>query len=129
MKHLSRAFSVYLFLIGISAIYGGWAIIYTDSMQFPPDLLQTTPFDSFILPGIILTVVYGGIQLVAAYLLWTGYKFRYEAAAVAGFCQLIWMFTEVFLIPEHHWVQILYFGFAIVTFVTLLVLLKYVPEK
>lgn len=127
MKNTFKVFSVYLFIIGISAVYGGWAIIYTDQMHFPPDLLQTTPFDSFLIPGLILAVVYGGIQFLAAGFLWIKHKYMYEAAAIAGFCQLIWMVSEIYLIPEHHFIQVVYIGFAIITLIWLMLLLKYLP--
>jgi hypothetical protein len=129
MKLAIRSYSIYLFLVGISAVYGGWAIVYTNVMNFPPDLLETTPFDSFVIPGLILAFVVGGTQFIAAYLLWVKNKFMYEAAAVAGFCLLIWMTTEVYMIPSHHPVQIVYLGFAMLTLMILMLLLKYQPNR
>lgn len=127
MRIITKFFSIYLLLIGISAIFGGWAIIYTHMMKFPPDLLATTPFDSYVIPGTILTLVVGGTQLIATYLLWTTHKYMYEAAAVSGFCLLIWITTEWYMIPSHHPIQIMYFGLAIATLVTVMYLLKYHP--
>lgn len=124
-----RALSLFLFIIGLSAVYGGWAIVYTNVMNFPPDLLATTPFDSFVIPGLILAFVVGGTQFIAAVLLWIRHKFMYEAAAVAGFCLLIWMTTEVYIIPSHHLVQIVYLAFAVIILIVLMFLLKYYPVK
>lgn len=125
--NVTKALSVYLFLIGISSIFGGWMIIYTDWMHFPADLLQTTPFSSFVIPGIILAFVVGGTQLLASVLLWVKNKLRYEVTALAGFCLLIWMSTEIYMIPDHHPVQIVYLGLAMITLLTLMYLLKYHP--
>lgn len=129
MKPWLRLFSLYLFLIGISAVFGGWAIIYTDFMHFPPDLLQTTPFHSFIIPGIILAGVVGGTQFLAALLLWLNNRFMYEASALAGFCLLLWMSTEIYMIPSHHPVQIVYLGLAMITLLAVMLLLTYQPAK
>jgi hypothetical protein len=129
MTNITKIFSIYLFVIGVSAVYGGWAIVYTDVMQFPPGFLDTTPFDSFVIPGIILAFVYGGIQFLAAVLLWIKNKWMYEAAAAAGFCQLIWMVTEIYMIPDHHPIQIVYMIFAIITLIAVMLLLKYRPIK
>lgn len=129
MKLALRGLSLYLFIIGLSAVYGGWAIINTDVMKFPPDLLKTTPFDSFIIPGLILAFIVGGTQFVAATLLWIKNKFMYEATAVAGFGLLIWMTTEIYMIPTHHPIQIVYLGFAIMNLIILMLLLKYQPIR
>lgn len=129
MKAVTRALSLFLFIIGISAVYGGWSIVYTDVMNFPPDILETTPFDSFIIPGLILAFIVGGTQFLAAALLWARNKFMYEATAIAGFCLLIWMTTEIYIIPSHHPVQIVYLGFAMAILIILMLLLRYQPIR
>lgn len=129
MRLAVRMLSVYLFVIGMSAVYGGWAIVYTDAMNFPPDILETTPFDSFVIPGLILAFIVGGTQFIASVLLWIRNRYMYEATAVAGFGLLIWMTTEIFMIPSHHFIQIVYLGFAMITLISLMFLLKYKPMR
>lgn len=128
MTTIYRIVSIYLLLIGLSAVYGGWAIYFTDTMHFPPDILSTTPFTSFLIPAMLLAFVVGGSHLIAAYLLWNKHAYRYYATAVAGFGLLIWMCTEIFMIPSHHFVQIVYLGFAMTTLLILMAFLKYYPE-
>ena len=129
MKIVIRALAAYLFILGLSALWGAWAIVYTDAMNFPPDILETTPFNSFVIPGLILAFIVGGSQFLASFMLWFKNKYMYEATAVAGFGLLIWMITEVYMIPSHHLVQIVYLGFAITTLIVLMFLLKYRPIK
>ena len=129
VKMMTKILSIYLLLIGLSALYGGWAIIYTDVMDFPPGFLNSTPFRSFLIPGLILAFVVGGTQLFAAFMLWMRKRFMYEATAVAGFCLLIWMTTEIYMIPTHHPIQIVYLGLAMITLISLLFLIKYQPQK
>lgn len=129
MNRPERILSGYLFILGLSAVYGGLSIIFSDVMNFPPDILETTPFDSFWIPGLLLTFVVGGTQFLAAVLLWIRNKYMYEATAVAGFGLLIWMSTEIYMIPSHHPVQIVYMGFAILTLVSVMLMLKYKPYR
>lgn len=67
--------------------------------------------------------------LFAAVLLWTRNKYMYEATAVAWFGLLIWMCTEIYMIPSHHPVRIVYLGFAMITLIYLMLLLKYKPRR
>ncbi len=98
-------------------------------MQFPPDILSTTPFTTFVIPGLILGFIVGGTQFLGAIMLWLNARLQYEAAALAGFTLLIWMCTEIFMIPSHHWIQIVYLVFAMITLAATMFFLKYLPIK
>ena len=57
---------VLLFLNGVSAIFGGAGLILDPSgvsMQMPIELLDFSPFNSFLIPGIILFTVNGLFNL------------------------------------------------------------------
>lgn len=82
-------------------------------------------FSSYIGPGLILALVVGGTHIAAGTLLWRQARFAMEATAVAGFGLLIWVFTELYIIRVGHWLQILYFGFAIATLLITMLLLKF----
>ncbi|XOV92244.1 MAG: hypothetical protein ACFHWX_18795 [Bacteroidota bacterium] len=63
-----RAFVIILLvLLGISAVGGGLVLILDPSgglMHLPIGFLETTPFDSYLLPGIVLVIVNGIPSLV-----------------------------------------------------------------
>jgi hypothetical protein len=56
------------FFIGLGAIAGSIGVM-KDLMPFPEVWLQGTPFHSYFFPGLILCLVVGGSQLVAAFIL------------------------------------------------------------
>ena len=70
MKKKLRIFSlVLLLLVGSSAIGGGWMLIRDPSgysMELPIELLSKTPFNNYLVPGIILLVVVGFSSIVVA---------------------------------------------------------------
>ncbi len=82
-------------------------------------------FPSFILPGLILGFVVGGTHLIASYLLIKNQKFSPEASAVAGFGMIIWIYTEMYIIQNPHWLQTFYFVVGIITLIATMGLFKY----
>lgn len=69
MKIFVKIITVLLLLInGFGAIYGGLNLIIDpsgDTMQMPLSFLEHTPFDSYLIPGIILLLVNGIFSFVA----------------------------------------------------------------
>jgi purine-cytosine permease-like protein len=68
MERKLRIFSlVLLILLGSSAIGGGWMLISDPSgfsMELPIELLNQTPFDNYLIPGIILLVALGFLSII-----------------------------------------------------------------
>jgi hypothetical protein len=59
-----------LFLLGIGAVYGGVILIICPDgsfMQMPPSFIESTPFSSFLIPGIILFLLLGMFPLFVVY--------------------------------------------------------------
>jgi hypothetical protein len=69
MKILIKILTISLLLInGIGALYGGLNLILDPSgekMQMPLSFLEHTPFDNYLIPGIILLLVNGMFSFVA----------------------------------------------------------------
>ncbi len=68
MKAIVRTTAILLlFVNGIGAIYGGFQLI-TDptgaKMQMPLSLLENSPFDNYLIPGITLFVVNGVMSFI-----------------------------------------------------------------
>lgn len=93
----------------LSSIVSGIAMLATGGLGMPIAFLETSPFPSFTLPGLILVIVVGGTQALAAGLLVARRESSLLWSAIAGFGMLIWIFTEVVLIREAAWLQVLYF--------------------
>lgn len=129
MNTMKKIVSVGEFLVGISAVLGGYKLITTNGMGMPMSLLNNSPFSSYIWPGVILLFVVGGSYLLSSLLLFRKSRYAYEASATAGFGLLIWIFTELYMMRNPHWLQVLYFGFGILTIIATLLFLKSERKK
>lgn len=103
----------------VSALAGGAAIL-TGWLRMPPSLLDGSPFDTFLWPGIILLVIVGGTQAVAAVLLLRRSGSSLAWASIAGFGMIIWIFVETGIIAGLSWLQVLYFATGTVQLVLVL---------
>lgn len=129
MRRLQRSLITLLIVVGLTAIAGGLGLIFHNGLGMDADMLAGSPFSSYYWPGFILVMVVGGTHLLAAGLLWQKSKWSLESVAVAGFGMLIWVFTELYIINQPHWLQVVYFGEAVVVLMTTMVLLKFCTYK
>ena len=93
-------------LTGLTAVAGGAALVVGSVASsalggIVPDrsFLAGSPFTSYLAPGLLLAVVVGGTQLLAAVLVGRDARSGPIAAAVAGFGMLIWIFVQMMFIP------------------------------
>lgn len=82
-------------------------------MQMSTDLLKTSPFKTFLIPGIVLTVFVGGSSAVALVLNILKNKRRYEWAIAAGVMTCGWVIVQMVLINIFFWLQFVYLGIGI----------------
>ena len=107
----------------LSAIGGGIAILTTDGLGMPASVLAGGPFRSFVWPGLILLIMIGGTQTLAAVLLFGRRPSALLWSAVAGLGMMIWIFVETGIIRGLSWLQGLYFITGAVQLVLVLALL------
>lgn len=107
----------------LSAVGGGIGILATGGLGMPASLLAGGPFTSFLWPGILLVVVIGGTQTVAAVLLIARRESGLVWSAVAGFGMIIWIFVETGIIRGLSWLQVLYFAGGCLQLLLVVVLL------
>ena len=104
----------YLTLVGVSlfhalsAVGGGIGMAVADGLSMPKSLLADSPFTTFLLPGLILAVVVGGTQTLAAVLLVQRRQSALLWSAVAGFGMVIWIIAEIGFIHALMWAQLIY---------------------
>ncbi len=101
--------------VALTAIAGGSALVIgsllpqTATAVTPPDdFLLGTPFSTYLIPGMVLAVVVGGIHVAAFVLELSRSSWRAIAAATAGFALLIWIFVQMVFIP-FSFLQAIYF--------------------
>lgn len=104
-------------LVGLSAVIPGVMLVIYPSgelLQAPLEMLNGSPFKSFLIPGIILLVVNGGCQLIAAILTLRHHSLSSLVGAVFGIGLMIWIFIQVNMIGGKHILQYSYFFIGVI---------------
>lgn len=100
-----------LAFIALSSIVSGmFMLCYPDGslLGLSTALLKDTPFQSFTIPGIVLTVLVGGTSLVAVVLNVLAHPMRYNWAIAAGLVLTGWIFIQMLFVNTLHWLQFVY---------------------
>jgi hypothetical protein len=88
-------------LLSIGALGGGLVLMIAprgEIMPLPLSALAGSPFDTYLVPGLILFGVLGLGPLVAARLAWLRHPLAPTAAFVVGVGLLVWVTVEVAII-------------------------------
>ena len=110
-KLITRSLGVLELLVGVGAVIGGGALAATPSgalLGMPLDLLDGTPFHTYLIPGLILCLVVGGSNVVGG---WLALHERWSAAisaVVGGLILIGWITSEIVLIGYRHPIQLVY---------------------
>jgi hypothetical protein len=96
----------------VTAIVSGIALIfYPDGriFQMSVNLLEHSPFDNFMIPGLVLCLIVGGSNLIGALSLATDRKWMGQATLLAGISICGWIVVQYILIRTFNWLQVFYF--------------------
>ncbi len=102
--------------VALTAILSGALLVsYPDGslLNLSVDLLKATPFKNFLVPGILLTVVIGGVNLVAVILNMQRHPLRYDWAIAGAIVTICWIVFQMFL-SLTHWLHFAYLIIGIV---------------
>jgi len=106
MKQSTRIIAiVLLFLNGISALFGGWGLISDPSgetLQMPLEFLKATPFENFLIPGIILFTVNGLFNIIVAVLSILKIKSYPYLIILAGAFLSGWISIQILMIKQFY---------------------------
>lgn len=105
--------------IAVTATLSGLLMISNPDggvMNLPLGLLELTPFKDYLIPGILLTVIVGGVNLLAVFYNLQRSRSRYDWAIAGGVIICGWIIVQIILISTVHWLHIIYFiiGLAII---------------
>lgn len=126
MKILNRVLSVFLFFIAITSLISGLLLMVGpggEMLNLPLSLLDGTAFRNFLMPGILLFAVVGGVNIVAALINLQKRSNRYNWAAAGGLTISGWIIAQVIIIHTVHWLHVLCLAIGI-TIILLSVQLK-----
>ena len=105
-----RALVALLCFGAVSALAGFVLALFASEAGVPVEYLENSPFSSYLVPGLILGVVVGGTQAIAAISLLVRNRRGLLLAAVAGFGMQIWIVAELAILRQYSPLQIVYFG-------------------
>lgn len=127
-----------LAILGLGAVFGGAVFIISPSGKLfgmPLSLLENSPFNNFLIPGIILFSVLGLVplgltfalikksknKLAEFFNLYTDMYWAWTYCIYIAFALIIWIQLEMTFLRAVHWSHTLYMFFAIaILFVALL---------
>ena len=119
-----RLLAFCLGFLSVSALFGGFVFVSDPTggiLGMPVSVLEFSPFQDFLIPGLILGIVFGLGSLLTLWGLWscptssiavtrfTGKHWSWSAALAIGAGQIIWIITEVLMIRG---VSVLHFIFG-----------------
>lgn len=139
MKTVRNIYLSMLAFLGLSAIGGGGALIICPSGKLlgdlPLSILERSPFNDFLVPGIILFVVLGIIPILLVFALlkkpdsvlaerlnfFKDMHWAWSFSIYVAFALIIWIQVETIYIQGVGWLQTFYMFYAIpLIFVALL---------
>lgn len=111
--------------LGVGAVGGGLMLLIDPSgemMGMPTSVLERSPFDSFIVPGILLFLVFGVLPLLVLYGLYKKPDWGWAAplnpfkplhsawtfSLYIGFGQIIWIMVETYMMNAVSMVHVFY---------------------
>jgi hypothetical protein len=114
------------FLLGFGALVSGTLLVVAPNgslMQMPLSMLQYSPFENFLIPGIILSTLLGIYPLALTYGLWQKpvwswpeainpfkqFHWCWAASLAAGTILLIWITVQVLMLQTIAFLHVLYF--------------------
>jgi hypothetical protein len=86
-------------LMGFVALACGGLLII-DGLGMPASVLADSPFDSFVIPGLLLGGIVGGSLLLAARLVWFGHHLGPSVSIIAGCILLGWILGEAVMVRD-----------------------------
>jgi hypothetical protein len=101
--------------IGVGAVAGGLGLALDPSgksLGIPLELLDKTPFATFLVPGIVLFIVNGLGSLAGAVASFARHRYAGETALALGAFLAAWILVQVYWM-DFHWLHGLYLGLGI----------------
>jgi hypothetical protein len=117
-----RALLIFLlFVVAVTAIPSGMMLVFEPDgslLRMPLSILSSTPFHSFLIPGVVLSIVVGGLNAIALLMCLFKKPFQYRWAMAGGVVLVLWILAQLSMISGFHWLQLLYLGIGLITILT-----------
>ena len=118
MHLIFRIIAIILLLFNaISALIGGWALMSDPSgetMEMPQRFLEHSPFEDFLVPGIILFITNGLLSLLFALMAVLKFMNYSWLVIFQGFILVGWLIIQIIMIRDFYGpLHLLYFSVGI----------------
>lgn len=103
--------------IGVGAVAGGLGLALDpsgESVGIPLELLEETPFATFLIPGVVLFAVNGLGSLTGTIASFARHRYAGRAAIALGTFLIAWILVQVYWFAGFHRLHWLYLGLGIV---------------
>jgi len=107
-NHLNHTVSYFLMGLmlfqGISGLYGGITLVMDpsgDLLQMPISMLENSPFNNFLVPGLILLTILGIFPIIVLYGLWKRRLWSWTGTLAVSFTLIIWIGVQIWMVGYH----------------------------
>ncbi|MGD8415386.1 MAG: hypothetical protein PVF33_14185 [Candidatus Latescibacterota bacterium] len=118
-KSLANGLGALQAFVGVGAVGGGLGLILEpggSNLGIPLELLDNSPFSTYLIPGVVLFGVNGLGSLVGAAASFKRYRYAAETALVLGVFLVVWILLQIYWFAGMHWLHALYLGLGILEF-------------
>lgn len=114
VKNVKRNYHLLLGLhlfVGIGALAGGLAAILNpqEPLGVSNEILRNSPFQNFLIPGLILFVILGVGNLVSAVTLYRKSSFQGYISNVFSWALIIWIVVQCYMLQTIAFLHVLFF--------------------
>ena len=114
-KLLLYSSGVLQLLIGLSAVAGGFRLVMNPggTLDIPIEWLNESPFTSYFIPGLLLTIVIGFGNILASLISFLHKSYSWYTTTALGLALIGFMSIEIWFVGLRNFLQPLYliFGF------------------
>lgn len=125
---MKKKLMVFLHLfIGIGALFGGFAAISNpnDPLGISTEVLAGSPFENFLVPGLVLFCFIGMGNVLAGILSWRGSNWVGYYSGFFGGGLMAWILVQCWIMGDIVFLQLLYFVLGLIQAILgLMVLVK-----
>ena len=104
MKSVLRILAIVLLLfLGFGGIFGGWMLISDPSgrkFEWSVELLNETPFNTYLIPGIVLLIANGLFPIYIALITILRKSYAPVFILIQGVIVIIWLTVQLIMNPE-----------------------------
>lgn len=108
-------FALHLF-VGLGAVVGGLAAIINpqEPLGMPVELLNNSPFNNYLIPGIILFTIIGLGNVISAFMFRFKLRFQGYISSVFSWALVLFIVVQCMMLNTVHFLHIIFFVIGLV---------------